>query len=88
MKAETIQEREQRLAEQDALWEVCSQIAEDYENQEVDLSKELAELERTRIEQALVKTDGNQTKAAKLLKLGRTCLIAKMKKYGLVNTEA
>ena len=38
-------------------------------------------LERDRISNALAKCEGNQSKAAKLLKIGRTNLIAKMKKY-------
>jgi transcriptional regulator with PAS, ATPase and Fis domain len=38
-------------------------------------------LERERISEALARTEGNQSRAAKLLKIGRTNLIAKMKKY-------
>jgi|TARA_B110000503_G_C6779415_1_gene262635 transcriptional regulator with PAS, ATPase and Fis domain len=48
-----------------------------------DLNEELATLERGRIENALEAVDGNQTKAADMLSIGRTCLIAKMKKYEL-----
>lgn len=88
MNRETVEEREQRLAEQEALWDMCTELAAYHNQQEIDLNQELANLERQRLEEALTKADGNQTKAAKLLKLGRTCLIAKMKKYGLVDTEA
>jgi len=46
-----------------------------------DLNEELAKLERGCIENALDAVGGNQTKAANMLNIGRTCLIAKMKKY-------
>lgn len=52
-----------------------------------DLVKEVEDLEKDRIKQALDNAKGNQTKAAEILKIGRTCLIAKMKKYGLVYSE-
>jgi DNA-binding NtrC family response regulator len=48
-----------------------------------DLNEELAKLERGCIENALEAVEGNQTKAANMLSIGRTCLIAKMKKYEL-----
>ena len=48
-----------------------------------DLNEELATLERGCIENALEAVEGNQTKAADMLSIGRTCLIAKMKKYEL-----
>jgi transcriptional regulator with PAS, ATPase and Fis domain len=47
------------------------------------LSKELAKIERARINNALDKFEGNQTKAAQSLNIGRTALIAKMKKYNI-----
>jgi DNA-binding NtrC family response regulator len=47
------------------------------------LSKELAKIERVRINDALDIFEGNQTKAAQSLNIGRTALIAKMKKYKL-----
>lgn len=49
-----------------------------------DLNEELAKLERGCIENALDAVDGNQTKAAGMLNIGRTCLIAKMKKYEII----
>jgi DNA-binding NtrC family response regulator len=48
-----------------------------------DLNEELSKLERGCIENALEAVEGNQTKAADMLSIGRTCLIAKMKKYEL-----
>ena len=70
--------------EQDALWRICGELAEFHEELEYEtaLPDEVEMLERDRISNALAKTEGNQTKAAKLLKIGRTNLIAKMKKYG------
>jgi DNA-binding NtrC family response regulator len=70
--------------EQDALWKICGELAEFHEELRFEkaLPDEVAMLERDRISDALSKTEGNQTKAAKLLKIGRTNLIAKMKKYG------
>ena len=44
------------------------------------LSQELKTLERERIVNALALASGNQTKAAQSLDIGRTALIAKMKK--------
>lgn len=46
-----------------------------------DLNDQLETLERGCIQNALDAVDGNQTKAASMLNIGRTCLIAKMKKY-------
>ena len=47
------------------------------------LPDRLEKLEKNEIQNALYETDGNQTLAAKRLGIGRTCLIAKMKKLGL-----
>lgn len=70
--------------EQDALWQMCDELAEYHEELEAQrsLPNEVEMLERERITTALSKSGGNQTKAAKLLHIGRTNLIAKMKKYG------
>ena len=51
---------------------------------DTDLAEEVANLERSRIMEALSTHSGNQTKAAKALKLGRVTFIAKAKKYELV----
>tara|TARA_E500000081_G_C6031528_1_gene304947 strand:- start:233 stop:463 length:231 start_codon:yes stop_codon:yes gene_type:complete len=48
-----------------------------------DLNEELETLERGCIKNALDAVDGNRTKAANMLSIGRTCLIAKMRKYEL-----
>jgi len=48
-----------------------------------DLNEELSKLERGCIENALEAVEGNQTKAAGMLSIGRTALIAKMKKYNI-----
>ena len=49
-----------------------------------DLNEELETLERGCIKNALDAVDGNRTKAANMLNIGRTCLIAKMKKYEII----
>ena len=49
----------------------------------VDLKKSVTDLEVSLIKEALKKSDGNVTKAAKLLTLGRTTLIEKINKYKL-----
>ena len=68
--------------EQDAIWQSLDEafpaVPIVYKT---DLNEELAKLERGCIENALDAVDGNQTKAAGMLNIGRTCLIAKMKKY-------
>jgi transcriptional regulator with PAS, ATPase and Fis domain len=56
-------------------------------DKDYNLTRELADIEKDRIVQALNNAEGNQTKAAQILKIGRTCLIAKMKKYDLVYSE-
>ena len=70
--------------EQDAIWQSLDEafpaVPIVYKT---DLNEELAKLERGCIENALEAVDGNQTKAANMLNIGRTCLIAKMKKYEL-----
>jgi len=70
--------------EQDALWNALDDAFPVNEIDNTNLMDEVADLERYRISNALTVYDGNQTKAAKSLKLGRTCLIAKMKKYKLI----
>ena len=53
------------------------------EETQYSLVAELEKLERERIFNALKLACGNQTKAAQSLNIGRTALIAKMKKYKL-----
>ena len=75
---------ERNRQEQEALWKICGVLAEYHEELQFEtaLPDEVEMLERDRISDALSKAEGNQTNAAKLLKIGRTNLIAKMKKYG------
>lgn len=47
------------------------------------LTKEIEMLEKTRIKNALEGNEGNRTRAAKDLGIGRTLLIHKIKKYNL-----
>jgi transcriptional regulator with GAF, ATPase, and Fis domain len=81
----TISEKEiqRNREEQEALWKICEELAEYHEELQFEtaLPDEVEMLERDRISDALARTEGNQSKAAKLLKIGRTNLIAKMKKY-------
>lgn len=50
----------------------------------IDLRSELDELEKSRINSALLYCEGNRTKAAKQLGIGRTLLLHKIKKYNLL----
>ncbi len=59
---------------------ISSKRSFDFEH-EVDLELEIATLERELIAKALDKANGVVSQAAKLLKIKRTTLIAKMKKY-------
>ena len=71
--------------EQDALWQSLDEafpaVPVVYKT---DLNEQMETLERDCIENALQAVDGNQTKAANMLSIGRTCLIAKMKKYQFI----
>ena len=49
----------------------------------IDLRRHLSEVELILIESSLKKTNGSVTEAAKLLKINRTTLIEKMKKYSI-----
>ena len=60
----------------DSMWEEST-----VEELQYSLVTELEKLERERIVNALAFANGNQTKAAQSLDIGRTCLIAKIKKY-------
>ena len=65
----------------DEMWGSAGEVLP--EEVQYSLSKELESLERERIVNALKFANGNQTKAAQSLDIGRTALIAKMKKYKL-----
>ena len=67
--------------EQDALWEMLGELES---IQLIDnLPKAVSELEQSNIVQALEKYEGNRTKAAEKLGIGRTNLIAKIRKYNI-----
>jgi transcriptional regulator with PAS, ATPase and Fis domain len=65
----------------DEMWETSGEVMP--EESQYSLAKELEHLEQERIVNALKFANGNQTKAAQSLNIGRTALIAKMKKYKL-----
>jgi len=73
-----------RKTEQDALWDALDDAFPINEINNTNLMDEVADLERNRISNALNVYGGNQTKAARSLKLGRVTFIAKAKKYELV----
>ena len=73
-----------RKTEQDALWDALDDAFPINEINNTNLMDEVADLERNRISNALSVYGGNQTKAARSLKLGRVTFIAKAKKYELV----
>ena len=49
-----------------------------------DLNRLIEAVEIEKIHFALQVTNGNRTQSAKMLGLKRTCLLAKMKKYGII----
>ena len=67
-------------SEQDALWRALDELELSWHVVD-NLPEAVSELEIENIVQALNKHKGNQTLAAKDLGLGRTNLIAKIKKY-------
>jgi len=88
IKLETTNEQHRRINEQayffdmfEEMWGSHGEILPD--EVQYSLCAELEALERERITNALKLASGNQTKAAISLDIGRTALIAKMKKYHL-----
>tara|TARA_Y100001933_G_C18906551_1_gene524830 strand:- start:851 stop:1081 length:231 start_codon:yes stop_codon:yes gene_type:complete len=66
----------------DGMWELLEEVfPRNADYYKTNLPEEVSELEINSITNALDACEGNQTKAAKLLGLGRTNLIAKIKKY-------
>ena len=63
-----------------------AQGGEDFPDQGVKLKQHLLNIEKTIIQQALEKANGNVSQAARLLSLQRTTLIEKINKYGLGNS--
>ena len=85
---ETQDEKQQRINEQEYFFNMFEEIWGAHgeilpEDVQYSLCNELETIERERIVNALKLTCGNQTKAAQILDVGRTALIAKMKKYNL-----
>ena len=73
-----------REEEQNGLWNALDEAFPSDIKLQINLNDEVTELEINRISEALREHDGNQTKAAKALDLGRVTFIAKAKKYELV----
>lgn len=71
------------LNEQDSIWDLMVSHFEDVSPLETNLAQEVIDLEKSRITLALDHNSGNRTKAAKMLGIGRTLLIHKIKKYDL-----
>ncbi len=85
---ESKDEHKQRIDEQayffdmfEEMWGSQGEILPD--DVQYSLCEELKAIERERITNALKLSSGNQTKAAQALNVGRTALIAKMKKYNI-----
>jgi sigma-54 specific flagellar transcriptional regulator A len=55
------------------------------ESDQVDLKNHLQQIERELIEQALARSHGVVAEAARMLSVGRTTLVEKIRKYGLGN---
>jgi len=72
----------------DRMWDILEEVFPTGGSEDLyktDLSKDVAKLEIESIESALSACEGNQTKTAKMLGLGRTNLIAKIKKYKITH---
>ena len=75
-------ENERIRTEQDALWEALEDLVPiNSFSDSYSLTEEMENLEMSAINDALSNSNQNRTRAAKLLGIGRTNLIAKMKKY-------
>lgn len=72
----------QNQREQDALFEALDEMAWNVEVK-IPLASEVEMLEKERITAALSLHNGNRTKTADHLGIGRTLLIHKLKKYNL-----
>ena len=88
IKPELSNDHQQRINEQAYFFDMFEDMWGSHgevlpEDVQYSLSAELEELERERIINALKLAVGNQTKAAVLLDIGRTTLLAKMKKYNI-----
>jgi|TARA_R110000803_G_scaffold6978_8_gene22561 transcriptional regulator of acetoin/glycerol metabolism len=88
IKPELSNDHQQRINEQAYFFDMFEDMWGSHgevlpEDVQYSLSAELEEIERERIINALKLAVGNQTKAAVSLDIGRTTLLAKMKKYNI-----
>ena len=88
IKPELSNDHQQRINEQAYFFDMFEDMWGSHgevlpEDVQYSLSAELEEIERERIINALKLAVGNQTKAAISLDIGRTTLLAKMKKYNI-----
>lgn len=75
---------DQNQLEQDALFEALDELKWDSHTVQIPLATEVELLEKDRIVTALALHEGNRTRTADHLGIGRTLLIHKLKKYELV----
>lgn len=73
------------MNESEAMWNAIEEIwpSTGVAMMKLNLTEQLETLERDSIVDALRACEGNRTKAAAMLCIGRTNLIAKMRKYDL-----
>ena len=67
------------------VWEMTMTHFDSQENYNGNLLAELSHIEKDRIQAALLHCEGNRTKTAKELGIGRTLLLHKIKKYNLLD---
>ena len=69
--------------ESQALMQITADMTAYNHSRMYDLNGLVETVERDKITQALKLTDGNRSRAAEILGLKRTCLLAKMRKYSI-----
>ena len=67
------------------VWEMTMSHFDSQKNCNTNLLADLSKIEKDRIQSALVHYNGNRTRAAKELGIGRTLLLHKIKKYDLLD---
>ena len=75
----------------DGMWDLLEEVFPTGGSDDLfktDLANDVAKLEIETIQNALSVCEGNQTKTAKMLGLGRTNLIAKIKKYKIIGEKS
>lgn len=75
------------LREVNSLKKILGQKRPRQSDDPIDLEKEMAAIETGMIKWALMKTNGNQAAAAKMLSINPTTLHAKMKRYRIKATD-